>query len=51
LQAPPSDAQSQFRKKWNALDDALDTGAITKAEYDKKLSVRLRQSQHKRGDR
>jgi hypothetical protein len=36
--------QSPFITQWNALDDALDAGVITKAEYDRKLSVLLAKS-------
>ncbi len=30
---------STFIKQWNALDDALDNGVISKGEYDRKLSA------------
>jgi Zn-dependent protease with chaperone function len=42
--APPSSGgsarpDSPFIKQWNALDDALENGVITKAEYDRKVAV------------
>ena len=42
-EASASDDKSQLRQKWNALDDALANGVITRAEYDNKLSVLLNQ--------
>lgn len=47
---PPS-PRSHFRQEWDALDDALANGVITRAEYDKKLSVLLQQHRRKQVDR
>jgi hypothetical protein len=42
--APPSSGgsarpDSPFIKQWNAVDDALENGVITKAEYDRKVAA------------
>jgi hypothetical protein len=44
ISAPQSEhSASAFMKQWNALDDALDNGVITKAEYDRKVAALMAQ--------